>query len=106
MKCMTSGLNMTEKFKDVRIYGTVKVGEKGQVVVQNPKPDTTVMIDSKGYHTPPLLHFFIERYSDAYVAEMKSFIAAILNDRHPAVTSQDGLIAVQMAIAARKSLVT
>ena len=30
---MTSGLNMTEKFKDVRIYGTVKVGEKGQVVI-------------------------------------------------------------------------
>jgi AbrB family looped-hinge helix DNA binding protein len=24
---------MTEKFKDVQIYGTVKVGEKGQVVI-------------------------------------------------------------------------
>jgi AbrB family looped-hinge helix DNA binding protein len=24
---------MTEKFKDIQIYGTVKVGEKGQVVI-------------------------------------------------------------------------
>jgi AbrB family looped-hinge helix DNA binding protein len=30
---MNSGLNMTEKFRDIRIYGTVKVGEKGQVVI-------------------------------------------------------------------------
>ena len=30
---MTCWLNMTENFKDVRIYGTVKVGEKGQVVI-------------------------------------------------------------------------
>jgi myo-inositol 2-dehydrogenase/D-chiro-inositol 1-dehydrogenase len=81
-------------------------GEKGQVVVRNPKPNTTVMTDSQGYHAPPLLHFFIERYTEAYVAEMKSFIDSILNDRQPAVTGQDGLIAVQIAIAARKSLET
>jgi AbrB family looped-hinge helix DNA binding protein len=30
---MNSGMNVTEKFKDIQIYGTVKVGEKGQVVI-------------------------------------------------------------------------
>jgi AbrB family looped-hinge helix DNA binding protein len=33
MKSMKSGLNMAEKFRKVKIYGTVKVGEKGQVVI-------------------------------------------------------------------------
>ena len=30
---MNCGLNMAERFKNVKIYGTVKVGEKGQVVI-------------------------------------------------------------------------
>jgi len=33
MKSVNGGLNMTERFKDIQIYGTVKVGEKGQVVI-------------------------------------------------------------------------
>jgi AbrB family looped-hinge helix DNA binding protein len=33
MKSMKCGLNMTPKVKDMRIYGTVKVGEKGQIVI-------------------------------------------------------------------------
>jgi AbrB family looped-hinge helix DNA binding protein len=33
MKSRNSGMNMKEKFRDIRIYGTVKVGEKGQVVI-------------------------------------------------------------------------
>jgi len=30
---MNCGLNMAERFENVKIYGTVKVGEKGQVVI-------------------------------------------------------------------------
>jgi AbrB family looped-hinge helix DNA binding protein len=33
MKSMNSGLTMTSDIKNVKIYGTVKVGEKGQVVI-------------------------------------------------------------------------
>ena len=33
MKSMKYGLNMTPEFKDMQIYGTVKVGEKGQIVI-------------------------------------------------------------------------
>jgi len=61
-------------------------GEKGMVVVQNPKPDTTVVADKRGYH---------------YVAEMTAFIESILEDLDPPVTGRDGLIAVQVSYTAK-----
>ena len=33
MKSMKCVFNMAHKFKDMQIYGTVKVGEKGQIVI-------------------------------------------------------------------------
>lgn len=79
-------------------------GEKGMVMVQNPKPDTAVVADKRGYHSPPLLHFFVERYAESYVAEMRAFIRSIIEDEEPPVTGEDGLIAVEIAYAAKKSL--
>jgi AbrB family looped-hinge helix DNA binding protein len=33
MKSMKCGFDMAHKFQDMHIYGTVKVGEKGQIVI-------------------------------------------------------------------------
>jgi len=49
------------------------------------------------------LNFFMERYIDAYVAEMNSFINCIQKDRIPEVTGEDGRIPVVMGYAAQKS---
>lgn len=78
-------------------------GEKGSVVVQNPKPDTAVISDEKGDHTSPLLHFFVERYTDSYVAEIKSFIECIRTGKEPPVSGLDGKIPVVMGYAAKRS---
>ena len=78
-------------------------GEKGTIVVSNPKPDTTVLSDTQGNHTPPLLHFFVERYTDSYIAEMKEFIRCLQSGGEGPVTGFDGKVAVVMGYAAKRS---
>ena len=53
----------------------------------------------------PLL-FFLERYADAYAAELTHFIDCINNDVTPSVTIEDGKVALQLAEAAIESLKT
>jgi myo-inositol 2-dehydrogenase/D-chiro-inositol 1-dehydrogenase len=49
------------------------------------------------------LYFFLERYMDAYAAEMKVFVACITQGTPPPVTGTDGRIPVVMGLAAWKS---
>jgi myo-inositol 2-dehydrogenase/D-chiro-inositol 1-dehydrogenase len=49
------------------------------------------------------LYFFLERYTEAYMAEMKSFIEVIRQDTPPPVSGLDGRIPVVMGMAAWKS---
>lgn len=48
--------------------------------------------------------FFLERYNDAFIAEMKAFFDSIINNTETPVTGIDGLRPVQIAFAANKSL--
>jgi myo-inositol 2-dehydrogenase/D-chiro-inositol 1-dehydrogenase len=52
----------------------------------------------------PLLHFFIERYAQAYVDELNEFIDVVENKMEPAVGFEDGRRALIMADAAWESL--
>lgn len=79
-------------------------GSKGMIVVQNPRPDTALLSDENGTHSPPLLHFFIERYTEAYIEELRAFIEAIVCDKEPPVTGEDGRAPVVIAYAAQRSL--
>ncbi len=79
-------------------------GSEGVVAVGNRTPDAVTIGDAEGIHGPLPLYFFIERYVDAYVAEMKAFIRCILEDTDPPVTGLDGRVPVVMAYAARRSL--
>jgi myo-inositol 2-dehydrogenase/D-chiro-inositol 1-dehydrogenase len=78
-------------------------GSNGAAVARNNTPDNAVISDTHGVHTAKPLHFFIERYTDAYVAEMKEFIQAIVEDKQPSVTGIDGRVPVVMGLAALKS---
>ena len=78
-------------------------GSKGVVMTSNNTPHTAVVSNANGVHSPLPLFFFIERYAEAYVAEMKEFIECIQQDTAPAVTGIDGRIPVVMAYAAKKS---
>jgi myo-inositol 2-dehydrogenase/D-chiro-inositol 1-dehydrogenase len=79
-------------------------GENGQICVGNPKPHTAVLSLAQGDSAPPLMHFFLERYSDSFVVEMTAFVNAVQNGTEPPVTGIDGRAPVEIALAAKRSL--
>jgi myo-inositol 2-dehydrogenase/D-chiro-inositol 1-dehydrogenase len=78
-------------------------GSEGMVAVSNNTPDTAVHSNAEGVHSSLPLFFFVERYTDSYIAEMQAFIECIQQDTTPPVTGMDGRIPVVMGYAARKS---
>jgi myo-inositol 2-dehydrogenase / D-chiro-inositol 1-dehydrogenase len=81
-------------------------GERGMVSASNPLADTTAFMNEEGNRSPPLLHFFTERYRASYAEEIRSFVDSVANGTEPAVTGRDGLIGIQIATAARQSMRT
>lgn len=80
------------------------LGERGMVRVENPKPHQAILSSADGDHGPPLLHFFVERYTESYVRELSAFVEAIQKGKEPPVTGRDGKIPVVMGYAAKRSL--
>ncbi len=78
-------------------------GSEGMIAVSNNSPDTAVYSNAEGVHSSLPLFFFIERYTDSYVAEMKAFMECIQQDKTPPVTGIDGRVPVVMGYAAKKS---
>jgi scyllo-inositol 2-dehydrogenase (NAD+) len=50
-----------------------------------------------------LADHFLSRFRDAYLEEVRDFVATILSDRAPRVSGDDGLKALAIAVAAEKS---
>jgi len=79
-------------------------GSKGSASAGNRTPDAHVLTDTAGVHEARPLHFFLERYAEAYVIEMRAFVDAVLKNQPPPVTGVDGLQPVVMGLAATRSL--
>src|SRR5207249_1639206 len=79
-------------------------GSKGSVSAGNRAPDEHLLMDAQGLHHAKPLYFFLERYAEAYVLEMRAFVEAALKDETPSVTGREGLQAVVMGLAATRSL--
>ena len=79
-------------------------GSKGCIMVGNPKNSEVMLSDADGIKTDKPLFFFVERYKEAYLAEMEEFIRCILEDQEPPAGGWDGKVAVKMGYAARESL--
>ncbi len=78
-------------------------GSGGAVSADNNYPNTTIVSDGQNVHRDLPLNFFMERYIESYVAEMKAFIECVQQDKTPPVTGIDGRIPVVMGYAAHKS---
>lgn len=78
-------------------------GSKGNLVAGNNVPHRVTHSNAEGVHTALPLNFFIERYNQAYIDELKAFVQAIVEDTPPPVTGLDGRIPVVMGLAAGKS---
>lgn len=79
-------------------------GSKGCAAVTNDTANTAVLTTAEGVFSEKPLWFFLERYNDAFIAEVRAFFDAINNDTETPVTGIDGLRPVQIAYAAAKSL--
>jgi myo-inositol 2-dehydrogenase/D-chiro-inositol 1-dehydrogenase len=78
-------------------------GSGGMVQAQNNTPDNDVYYHAGGVQSAKPLYFFLERYMDSFIAEMKDFVKSIEDDTPPPVTGLDGRIPVMIGMAAKKS---
>ena len=78
-------------------------GSEGSLVASNNTPHNVAYSGPENVQFAKPFYFFLERYSTAYIAEMKAFITAIEKDSPPLVTGVDGRIPVVMGLAAWKS---
>ena len=80
-------------------------GSKGCITVSNDTPSSAVLSTQEGVYSDKPKYFFLERYKDSFIDEIKCFYDAIANDTQPPVTGIDGLKPVLIALAAKKSLI-
>jgi myo-inositol 2-dehydrogenase / D-chiro-inositol 1-dehydrogenase len=81
-------------------------GSKGSVSAENHREARIEIANSDGYTRPPLLDFFMTRYTAAYANEIAGFVAAVANGETTPTTGFDGLKALELADAALKSVET
>jgi myo-inositol 2-dehydrogenase/D-chiro-inositol 1-dehydrogenase len=62
------------------------------------------VFNENGVHSALPLHFFLERYTESYLYEMREFISALTQDHQVAVGGEDALKATLIALAAKKSV--
>ena len=79
-------------------------GSEGCVMVGNPTSTKVVIKNARDTISDKPLYFFLERYQEAYLIEMKEFINCIKEGKEPLVSGLDGKISVQMGYAAKESL--
>ena len=81
-------------------------GEKGALIQDNNRPTNVTYVGEQGVMTDKPLHFFLERYNQAYISETQQFIEAIQNDTDVVCSGFDGLQAELLARAAKLSVET
>jgi myo-inositol 2-dehydrogenase/D-chiro-inositol 1-dehydrogenase len=79
-------------------------GSGGMIQVDNNLHHRNTIYDEKGIHKALPLDFFMDRYAGSYFNEMKVFIDALINDEAMPVSSEDGLEASRIAVAAKISM--
>jgi len=88
------------------IYGydvrTEIIGSKGSILVGTLQQTPAVFLDSNGA-SQTLADHFLSRFADAYLGEIRDFAQSTLQDRTPRVTGEDGLKALEIAVAAENS---
>jgi myo-inositol 2-dehydrogenase / D-chiro-inositol 1-dehydrogenase len=78
-------------------------GSGGMVQAFNNTPHNDVYANAEGVQSAKPLFFFLERYMDSFIAEMKAFVASIQDNTTPPVTGIDGRTPVVIGMAAKKS---
>lgn len=81
-------------------------GSEGLLKAENVSESAVEYYGNKSEKRKNPLPSFIERYREAYIAEMQFFIRALLEERELLATGIDVIMAQRVAVAAQKSLET
>ena len=79
-------------------------GAKGRLAAGNVMPTTVELADARSISGDKPMHFFLERYADAYRLELDAFVKAVTRGGPLPVTAEDGRRALVLAEAALQSL--
>ena len=74
------------------------------VAAENQREVSIEIANGAGFLRPPLLDFFMTRYTAAYAAEIESFVAGLRDGTPLAPSGADGLAALVLAEAAVRSV--
>ena len=61
------------------------------------------MVMTKGQVAHDTVPYFMERFGEAYTAQLENFARNVLDDRQPPITVEDGVAALVVAIAATEA---
>lgn len=79
-------------------------GSLGVAKAENQLENTIVIGNAKGYVSAPLQNFFMTRYTASYAGEIAEFIASLKENREPATSGRDGVVALKLANACVESV--
>jgi myo-inositol 2-dehydrogenase/D-chiro-inositol 1-dehydrogenase len=76
----------------------------GTALAENEKENVAIKGDRKGFSSSRIPHFFMDRYANCYIDEIRQFSNSVRENTSVPVTGDDGRAAVVLALAAMKSL--
>lgn len=81
-------------------------GSKGMVRADNLRGTSVTLANKEGYRSDPLLDFFMERYAEAYRAELQTFCRLLAGQKEIYPDHVDAMKAIELAHAAVESYKT
>ena len=84
---------------DVR---TEVFGSEGALMIGYSRDTPMLRLDGSGVHSDHI-YWFLERFDQAYIDELRAFVTSIVNDTAPSVDGEDGRAAMVLAYAAEAS---
>lgn len=79
-------------------------GSEGMIRTENPMKTTNSLISNTGVHLSMNLDFFMDRYATSYRLELEAFVQCLQQNTPMPITGEDGLKAMLIALAAKKSM--
>jgi myo-inositol 2-dehydrogenase / D-chiro-inositol 1-dehydrogenase len=79
------------------------LGSKGAIATENCYPNQAILSTGTAIQRDLPLNFFMDRYTESFVSELRAFVRAVLQNKPVPVNGMDGRTAVVMGLAARKS---
>ena len=79
------------------------LGSAGSIATGNCYPNEATISTGQSVRRDLPLNFFMDRYTESFSNEVRSFVQSVVEDKPTAVSGMDGRIPVVMGLAARKS---